>query len=283
MLTGFDYHRPSTEQELRTLLVELDEATLLAGGTDVLVQMRNGRIRPRHLVDLAGMDRLRGIDVSADGTAHVGAATCVRDVVEHPHVRNHFAAIAEGGREVGSVQIQNRATLVGNVCNASPAADTAPGLLVFDAAVHVAGPAEERIVPMRRFFRGPGACDLRPDEWVRSIAIPPPGPAGSCYLKLGRTRGVDLAIVGVACRVSATGASMGFASVGPVPLHVDLTDIQDLDAADLQDPSLQTIRSALQPIDDVRASAAYRHEMALVLARRAWRLARARLGDEAPA
>jgi CO/xanthine dehydrogenase FAD-binding subunit len=279
MLTGFDYHRPSTEQELQSLLMELDDVTLLAGGTDVLVQMRSGRLRPRHLVDVSGVSPLRGMEGSVEDGLDIGAVASVRDVVRHPYVTEHLAAVAEGGREVGSVQIQNRATLVGNICNASPAADTAPGLLVFDAVVRVAGPTEERSVPLRRFLRGPGATDLRPGEWVRAITIPRPEPSGSCYLKLGRTRGVDLAIVGVACRVSSTDAWIAIAAASPIPLCVDLAGIQDLEATDLQAASVAAIRAVLQPIDDVRASAAYRQEMAIALARRAWHLARRRFAE----
>ena len=279
MLTGFDYHRPSTEEELQSFLRELDDARLIAGGTDVLVQMRDGRLRPRHLVDVSGMSPLHRIEGPAEGGFHIGAVVSVRDVVGHPYVKEHLAALAEGGREVGSVQIQNRATLAGNICNASPAADTVPGLLVFDAIVRVAGPAQDRSVPLRRFFRGPGQTALRAGEWVRGITIPPPERSGSCYLKLGRTRGVDLAIVGVACRVSATEAWMGIGAASPIPLCVDLAGIQDLEATDLQDASVAAIRSVLRPIDDVRASAAYRREMTIALARRAWRLARSRFAE----
>jgi CO/xanthine dehydrogenase FAD-binding subunit len=280
MLTGFDYHRPSDEPRLRSLLDELDDLTLLAGGTDVLVQMRSGRIKPRHLVDLTYIDSLRRVGATVEGGFHIGATASVREVIEHPYVAKHFSALAEGGREVGSIQNQNRATLVGNICNASPAADSVPGLLIFDASLRITG-REDRLVPLRGFFLGPGECELQPGDWVRGIDIPAPTKGGSCYLKLGRTRGVDLAIVGVACRVSATDASMSFASVAPTPLYVDLTDIQDVESYELQGESLEVIRSVIRPIDDLRASAVYREEMAIVLARRAWRLARSRLNDGA--
>ena len=277
MLTGFDYHRPDSERQLGELLEQLEGgATLLAGGTDVLVQMRNGRIRPRHVVDLVAIDKWRTVQSRAGGGLEIGATATVRDIVTHPHVERQYQALSEGGRTVGSVQIQNRATVVGNICNASPAADTAPALLVFDALVRVAGPHTRRMVPLRDFVLGPGQSALEPREWVESIEIPPAGPNGSCYLKLGRTRGVDLAVVGVACRISAARASMSLAAVAPTALSVDILGFQDSLSGELEERTAQAIRSLLRPIDDVRGSAAYRTEMAIVLARRAWRLAQRR-------
>ena len=277
MLTGFDYHRPESERELGELLEQLEGgATLLAGGTDVLVQMRNGRIRPRHVIDLVEIDTLHTVQSRADGGLEIGATATVSDIVTHPNLEGQYQAIVEGGRTVGSVQIQNRATVVGNICNASPAADTAPALLVFDALVRVAGPHSRRMVPLRDFVLGPGQSTLEAWEWVESIEIPPAGPNGSCYLKLGRTRGVDLAVVGVGCRISAARASMSLAAVAPTALSLDILGFQDSLSGELEEDTAQAIRSLLRPIDDVRGSAAYRAEMAIVLARRAWRLAQRR-------
>jgi CO/xanthine dehydrogenase FAD-binding subunit len=166
--------------------------------------------------------------------------------------------------------------LVGNICNASPAADTVPALLVFDALVGVADDRGGRSVSLRDFLRGPGQTALGIGEWVEGIRVPPADPCGSCYVKLGRTRGVDLAVVGVACRVSATGASMSFASVAPTAVHLDVAELQDPGAGELSEDTAQAIRGLLRPIDDVRGSAAYRTEMALVLARRALHMARRR-------
>jgi xanthine dehydrogenase FAD-binding subunit len=277
VLTRFDYHRPGSERELGKLLPGLKgQTTLLAGGTDVLVQMRNGRIKPAHVVDLVGIREWRSVEITPDGGLEIGATATVSALVTHPYPGRHYEAIVEGGRAVGSAQIQNRATLAGNVCNASPAADTVPPLLVFDAVVRVAGLSGRRSVPLRGFLRGPGQTALRDGEWVEGIRVPPAGPAGSCYLKLGRTRGVDLAVVGVACRVSATSASMSLASVAPTALHVDIARLQSPELEELEEPTLRMIRSLLRPIDDARGSAIYRTAMALVLARRAWRLSRRR-------
>ena len=276
VLIGFDYHRPGSEQELRRLLGELgDDTALLAGGTDVLVQMRNGRLRPRHVVDLAAIETFRRLHVADDGGLDIGATATVSGLVRHPHIQRRYQALAEGGSAVGSVQIQNRATPVGNICNASPAADTVPALLVFDTRVNVAGVRGPRTVPLADFLRGPGQPALAPGEWVESIQVPSADPCGSSYIKLGRTRGVDLAVVGVACRVSATGAAMSFASVAPTAVHLDISSLEN-PATELAEETEHAIRSLLSPIDDIRGSAAYRTEMALVLARRALDTARRR-------
>jgi carbon-monoxide dehydrogenase medium subunit len=269
------YHRPSDPGAVGELLLALGpEARLLAGGTDLVVQLRQGRDVPRHLVDVGGIDSLVDVEVGPAGV-RIPANARIADVVRVLRRNASHEALSEAGLCVGSMQIQNRATIVGNICNASPAADTVPALLVHGAVVEVAGPQPRR-EPLETFLRGPGRTSLGPGEWVSAVQLPPPSPGqgGSAYVKLGRTRGVDLALVGVACRLGADGARLAFASVGPTAVLLDLPgDV----AAEPPEELGDVIATRIHPIDDVRASAAYRAAMAVPLAREAWSAAYARL------
>ncbi|MEX0629612.1 MAG: FAD binding domain-containing protein [Chloroflexota bacterium] len=274
VLTGFAYHRPESGEEFGGLVRELgSEARILAGGTDLVVQMRNGRLRPRHVIDIGALPGINLIE-EQDGFVRIAAGARVRAVVTRAGASDDHRALVEGGSTVGSVQIQNRATIAGNICNASPAADTVPALLAFRAVVNVAGP-EPRSVPLDEFLIGPGRTALQAGEWVGSLDLPRIGPNGSCYLKLGRTRGVDLAVVGVACAMTRAQASLGFASVAPTAFRIDIDAPGD--DGELPQEAADALADRLRPIDDVRASADYRRSMALLLARRAWRLAYERL------
>lgn len=273
---GLSFHRPPDAAAVSALLAELGpEARILAGGTDLVVQMRDGRAVPRHLVDIGGIDALAAV-VLGDGGLRIGANARVTDVVRQLRARLGYTALAEAAVCVGSMQIQNRATIVGNVCNASPAADTVPALLVHGAEVEILG-LGSRHEPLESFLLGPGRTALAPGEWVVAIRLPAPRHTeGSAYVKLGRTRGVDLALVGVACRLDARGARLAFASVGPTAVLVDLPGDP---AASLPEPATTAIAAAIHPIADVRASADYRSAMALTLAREAWSIAYARLRE----
>ncbi|HYI66432.1 MAG TPA: FAD binding domain-containing protein [Candidatus Limnocylindrales bacterium] len=274
MLSGFEYHRPETAEACGRLLADLGpEARLLAGGTDLLVQMRAGRLAPRHVVDLAGVAGVAGIDERAGGI-DIRAGTRVAAVLAHPGIRARYEALAEGGSMVGSVQIQNRATVAGNICNASPAADTVPALLVHRATVACTG-HNRRSIPLEEFLVGPGRTSLEPGEWVDGVRLPNIGPNGSCYLKLGRTRGVDIALVGVACAMTPDWTRLAFASVGPTAVAIEVEGPPP--GSELPADAAELIAERIRPIDDLRASAPYRQAMALVLARRAWRLSADRL------
>jgi carbon-monoxide dehydrogenase medium subunit len=267
------FHRPRDLAAVGALLAELGpDAHILAGGTDLVVQMRDGRAAPRHLVDIGGVDSLAEVTVGDDGL-RIGANARVSEVVEHLRAWPGYTALVEAARCVGSIQIQNRATVVGNVCNASPAADTVPALLVHRAEVEILGP-DPRTASLETFLLGPGRTALAPSEWVAALHMPPcHASEGSAYVKLGRARGVDLAIVGVACRIDADGARLAFASVGPTAVLIDLPGDP---VAALPDAAREAIDATIRPIDDVRASADYRSAMALTLAHEAWTIAHGR-------
>lgn len=274
MIVGreLSFHRPLVADAVSALLAELGPgARILAGGTDLVVQMRDGRAAPRHLVDIGGIGSLAAVMLGDEGL-RIPANARVTDVVERLGGSSGYQALAEAAVCVGGLQIQNRATIVGNVCNASPAADTTPCLLAYDARVEIAGSGPRRM-PLDAFLVGPGRTSSGIGEWVSAIELPAPGPHGSAYVKLGRTRGVDIALVGVACVASTEGVRLAFASVGPTALAIEASGPVN---SDLPDRVAEAIATRIEPIDDVRASGAYRAAMAVELAREAWSLAHTR-------
>jgi carbon-monoxide dehydrogenase medium subunit len=273
--------RPRTLAEASGLLADRRGAVLLAGGTDLIVQLTNGRRRAEVVVDVKGAADL-GDAVEDHGRGlRIGARTTLAAVAADRRVQTGYPALAEAARAIGSVQVRNRATLVGNLCNASPAADTAPPLLVYDARVNIIGPHGPRTVPAARFFRGPGRTVLERGEVVASVDLAPgEGPAGSAFVRLARRRGADVASVNVACRINRSGvARFAFGAVGPTPiLVVDESGALARGAGRPQaEDVLRGLVGAARPISDIRAGAAYRQAMTLVLARRALATARARL------
>jgi CO/xanthine dehydrogenase FAD-binding subunit len=248
---------------------------LLAGGTDLIVRLRRGHVRPTLVIDTKGVRDLHNEIVSIDGGLRIGARVTMTSIVGDPRVREHFHALVEAASVVGSVQIRNRATLAGNICNASPAADTAPALLVYGAVVNVLGSAGARRVPVAEFFTGPGTTVLAPDEIVASIDLPvPDGPVGAAFGRLTRRRGVDLATLNVCCLVNPSGAArIALGAVAPRPLLVQ----EDSDAA-----MVDRVVAHASPISDVRASREYRAAMLPVFIRRTLQIAADRLQRAQP-
>ena len=280
----FGYARPATLAEAVALLeAGGPDARVLAGGTDLVIRLRDGTLEPGLVVDLKRIAELRPGLREAAGCLTISATTVMTDVAADPLVRRHFAALAEAAAVVGSVQIRNRATLGGNVCNASPAADTVPALLVFDATVVAHGPAGSRRIPIDDFFIRSGVTKLARNEIVTAIQLPIPAkPIGSVHVRRTRRRGHDLASVTVACGVNATGLTrLAYGSVGPRPiLCVDETGV-------LADPGaseaartevLEGMFEAASPSPrSMRAGPVYRLAMLRVLGRRAVQAAIERL------
>ena len=219
----FAYERPTRLEDAIALLADgATEARLLAGGTDLIIRLRDGTVRPRIVVDVKRIAELDGrIDDVADGL-RIGALTTMTDIAADPRIRRDFQALAEAAAVVGSVQIRNRATLAGNLCNASPAADTAPALLVDGARVVAVGPAGRRTIPLDDVFVRSGVTTLAPGELVVAIELPrPTAPRGFVHVRRTRRRGHDLASVTLACSVGADGvARLAYGSLGPRPLLV---------------------------------------------------------------
>jgi len=280
----FTYERPTTlAAAIRILEANGAAASLLAGGTDLIIGLRDGSVRPNVVVDLKGIVELEA-GISEDGDRIViGALAVMEDIASDPRVRRDFIALAEAASVVGSVQIRNRATLAGNICNASPAADTAPALLVYGAQVLAAGPGGTRRISIDDFLVGPGLTALAPGELVTGIELPMPAQRrGAVHVRRTRRRGHDLASVTLACAVLETGSvRLAYGSVGPRPILV--TD----DSGVLADPSLPAeawleildpLLAAASPSPrSMRASPEYRLAMLRVLALRALDVANRRL------
>jgi carbon-monoxide dehydrogenase medium subunit len=280
-LPQFDYLRPdSLEDASRFLAEHPGQARPFLGGTDTFVRLRDGVWHDNFLVDvkhLPGMDRIafdpaRGLEL--------GAAVNMNQVIAAPVVAEHYPLLVEAARTVASYPLRSRATLVGNLCNASPAGDTTGACLVFQAVVHVSGVAGARQIPLASFFEGPGKTTLKPGDIATGLAFPvPPRGAVGRYLKLGRNAIGDLAIVGVtvlgfpdAGSKSGYAFRLALASVAPIPLiphkaEQILCEARPTDATIGQ--AAEAAMAACQPIDDVRGSAEYRRLMVRNLTRKA--------------
>ena len=279
-MTRFHYVRPSTvESAVATLQEAGARATLLAGGTDLLVRLRSGRVRPAVVVDLKRIESLESGMTRLDGMLRIGARCTMTALIAEEQVRQYFPALVDAARVVGSVQFRNRATLAGNICNASPAADTAPPLLAYGALVNMRGTAGERRVPLQQFFTGPGRTVLGGDEIVTSIELPlPAGPVGASFMRLTRRRGVDLATLTVCCTISSAGElRVALGAVAPTPLLV-VDGVLPPEGGSYERLAAG-IAAHASPISDVRAGSDYRSAMLPVFIRRAIELALKRLDE----
>ncbi len=272
-LPEFDYLRPRTPAEASEFLSgHPGEARPFMGGTDVLVRMRDGVLTPRFLVDVKGLDGANDLRFDPKAGLTLGAAVSMNRVIASADVRTHYPLLAEACRSVASYPLRTRATVVGNICNASPAGDTIGACLVFHAVLYVHGVHGPRQEPLSSFFLGPGKTTLEPGDVVMAIHLPlPPDRSAGVYLKLGRNRLSDLSIVGVtALGHPDSSCSSGYrfrlalASVAPVPL-VPLEAERYLASHAITPESLgaaaQLAADACSPIDDVRGSARYRRLM----------------------
>lgn len=270
MLGAFDYVRARSVDEACRLLAESDGASILAGGTDLLVEIRNGLRSPKLLVDIKGIDELA--QFRTDGAEFtIGASIPLNDLVEHRAIRASLPALVDAALSIGTYQIRNRATLVGNVCNASPAADSAPVLLILDARLSVVGPSGRRTVPISELFTGVKRTCLAPDEIVTDIRIPAPTDGTrTAFLKQQRIRGHDLAVINVAgsYAVDTSTVRVAVGSCAPTPVLLEPIDA----SADSLEPTahhiIELAERATSPISDVRASSAYRLAVLPVLLRR---------------
>ncbi len=276
-----DYIRPASLAEASRFLAEhMDEAAPFMGGTDIFVRMRDGILNRKYLVDVKGLDGTNEIQYDPEAGLTLGAAVNMNRVIHSTAVQEFYPLLAEAARSVASYQLRTRATVVGNLCNASPAGDTTGACLVMGGVLTVHGVDGLRQEPLKTFFRGPGKTVLRPGDIVTAIKFPalPENCAGR-YLKLGRNQMGDLAIVGVTVlgMIDASTASgyrfhIALASVAPIPL-VALEAETILAAKPVNETTIaeaaQAAMSACQPIDDVRGSARYRRLMVRNLTRKA--------------
>ncbi|MCB2224129.1 MAG: xanthine dehydrogenase family protein subunit M [Actinobacteria bacterium] len=281
----FAYLRPATVPDALAMLADHRGAMVLAGGTDVVPWLRDDAITPETVVDIKDIAGFDAIDV-ADGVLRIGPLVTFSDLIASPVAAEHVPALVEASHTVASVGVRNRATVVGNICSAVPSCDAGPPLLVYEAAVEVAGPGGERSIPVLEWFLGPRTQALAEGELVTGITIPLPGAHGGCYAKLSRYRGEDLAQVGVAVlALPGNDYRVAFGAVGPVPFRAPAIEERlagggpgDADPAALD----ALVDEAISPIDDVRASKEYRTHMSRVMLRRSLAAAAARLDGGGP-
>jgi CO/xanthine dehydrogenase FAD-binding subunit len=270
----FRYERPERMEKALALVGDIPDARLLCGGTDLLVGLRKGTVSTPLVIDLKRIPELRGAIEDRDGWLRIAATTVLTDVIADNRIADAFPALVDAALVVGSIQIRNRATLTGNICNASPAADTVPSMLVYGAVVEVAGPGGTRRAPLDEFMVGPGRTALGRGELVSAVELPlPDRPRGTAFGRMTRRRGVDLATVNLCCSVASDGVTrFAFGAVGPRALLA--TDETGTLADPSADPAaraeiLDGILAKAAPISNVRASREYRQAMLSVLCRRA--------------
>jgi CO/xanthine dehydrogenase FAD-binding subunit len=266
---------PTTLSQTLALLVEYGpDAALLAGGTDLVNHIRIGKRAPKILIQLRKVkDLSSNVEEDKDGVV-IGAMATLSDIAASTVLRREFPAIAEAAGKVGSKQIRNRATMAGNICNASPAADTVPALLLYDAVINVAGDNGRRVVPMESFVLCPNKTCLNAGEIVESIFLPRPSTvSGSAYIKLARRDGVDLAMVGVGVFTSAEGeVRVALGAVGPTAIRARAAEklvAGGLQNGGLMEQGLDMVVSAASPITDLRATREYRLAMIRALTQEA--------------
>ncbi len=284
---AFEYYKPTRLSDAVKLLhAHKGGASVLAGGTDLLVWLKEGLAAPRALVDIKGIKELDALALK-DGTLRIGARTTFTALIESKIVREKFPVLWEAARTVASVGVRNRATLVGNICSAIPCLDSAPALLVYEAMVVLQGPTGTRRVPITEWFVGLKKTARKPDELVRGVELPLPKKHGGCYVKLGRYAGEDLAQVGLAILVFADHTyRIAHCAVAPTPQRMAGVEAilagKPLAAALIRKACARADKD-ISPITDVRSSKEYRQHMAGIMLTRGLKAAAARLAGTGPA
>lgn len=287
-MTDIRYLAPRTLDEAVGAFAEAEGAArILAGGTDLLVQMRAGMLRPDLIVDIKKIAEMTSIEETADGGFHVGAAASGAAMAEHPRFGKVWPGVLESVNLIGSTQVQGRASAGGNLCNGSPAGDSVPAMIAAGAIVTVQGPNGRRQMPVEAVPAGPGRTNLAPGEILVSFTLPPrPSGSGDAYLRMIPRTEMDIAVVG--CGVSLTledgicsAARVGLGAVAPTVLLVE-DAAQALIGTRLEtaalDAAAAACRAACRPIDDKRGTVVYRTKVAGVLLKRAAGIAADRAG-----
>ena len=269
-LPKFTYFTPATIEDASSLLLKYrGEARVLAGGTDLLVKMKNRRMLPSCLINIKSIPDLDYIRVDEQNALHIGALVTLEPIKNSPVVQQKFSVLAQAAGAVGSTAIRNVATIGGNLCNASPSADTAPALLAIGAKVTLASPDGKRTMALADFFTGPGNTVLQPGEILIEIEVPhPPAKSAGVYLKHS-LRQMDIAAVGVAVTVVLHGETCAdvriiMGAVAPTPLRASKAEAVvrgKIPNQDLVRLAGEIAAGEAHPIDDIRSSAAHRREV----------------------
>ena len=279
-MARFEYLEARTVRQAISMLERHGEkARIVAGSTDFLVRWRLGAWEPDYVVNIQRVASLGRLTYSRRTGLRMGALTTIGALETSPIVRQHYPALAAAAAAFAGVQVRNLATVGGNICNASPAGDTLPALLAFEAECRIVGPGGERFMPLEQFFQGPGQTALQQSEILAEIRLPPTSAnTGSLYIKHSPRGAMDIATVGVASVVTlqrggrvCAEARIALGAVAPTPIRVHdaaaLLRGQTI-TPDLIDAAAGKAQAAARPIDDVRGTAAHRKEIVRVLAQR---------------
>jgi len=265
----FAYFEPRTLEEAVALLAQ-PNTQALAGGTDLLVELKEHLRHAERVVNIKKVAGLGGLSFDPKAGLRIGALATARDVELSPVVRSSYAGLLQAVRELGSIQVRYRATIIGNICRASPSADTIPPLIADGATIRIRGTDGERSLLLEDFFVGPGKTVLKPGDVVTELLAPPPAPdTRKVYIKHGRRKAMELATVGVAVAHVPGGATrIVLGAVAPTPIRARQAERIFSETGDVP----RAARAAMdesRPISNVRATAEYRREMVEVLTRRA--------------
>jgi len=283
------FEAPTTTKAVTALLAsEAGVSRVLAGGTDLLVRMKTGLIEPDLVVDIKRIDSLKQLSVSASG-CQIGSAVPAAALGESDKLKSLWPGVVEAANLIGSDQIQGRCTIVGNLCNASPAADSVPALIAAGAKAVVVGAGGKRRVPVEKVVTGPGQISLKADEFIESILLPErKGNSGDAYLRFTPRTEMDIAVVSAGVNLTLSRgvvntARVALGAVAPTAVLVAAA-ARALVGTKLDDVALEKMakacRKACNPIDDKRGTAAYRTQVAGVIAKRAAILAFERAGGK---
>lgn len=276
------YEAESVQDAVR-LRLEHPEAHVIAGGSDVLVQIREGRRAGVSLISIFGLDGLRGVVMEGDGTLRIGPLTSFSHITRDPLIQQHIRVLGDAAGQVGGPQIRNIGTIGGNVCNGVTSADTASTLLAWDALVELTGQDGVRSLPVRDFYLRAGAVDIRPGEILTGILIPGTAYEGyrGHYIKYAMRSAMDIAVCGCSVSVKLSGGTVEDARIacgvaGPVPLRCPAAEARVRGAA-VSEETVEAFAAAvsedIRPRDSWRASKEFREHIAAELARRAFRRA----------
>ncbi|UCC41620.1 MAG: xanthine dehydrogenase family protein subunit M [Candidatus Aminicenantes bacterium] len=274
-MRGFDYFKPRSLEEALRLKETTPDARFIAGGTDLLIKIKDKELRPSALISLRSVKQLEGVEVNK--FTRIGALTTISDIIQNPVLCESYPVLVEASKRVGSIQVRNVASIGGNLCNCSPAADTALPLLIYNAKVRLQSIQGSREMPLSEFFKGPGESCLKSEETLTDILL---GPTTvnrkAIFLKIGRVK-MDLAIASVALMLEMEGercqkARVAVGSAAPVPLR--LSKVEELlegetVSKELAGEAQKVASEVVAPISDIRASEGYRRHIVGVLVRHA--------------
>lgn len=274
-MNRYDYYKPRSLDEALEFQQQIPGALFIAGGTDMMVKIKDGELHPPALISLRSIPELIG--VTEGDVTRIGAMTTISELIEHPLLHQSYPVLVEAAGRLGGPQIRNVATIGGNLCNCSPCADTATPLLVLDAKVRISGKRGSREIPIDEFFKGPGESCLASGEILTDILLDHPRKdARATFLKKGRVR-MDLAVASVAVLLEMDGnrcsrARLAAGSVAPIPLRLSKVEVLlegNAISKEILDQAQNIAAEIVSPITDIRTTEAYRRQIVGVYVRRA--------------